>query len=71
MRLTGSLEQRVDADGRAELIAGDALIDAVVLRPLLLDLDRYRTFTWPLSDAGRRGHVQISAVLQPPVPVVQ
>jgi len=52
------------------LIAGDALVEAVMPRLKLHYLYRYRTFTWPLSDTWLGVHVQLSPVLQPPVPVV-
>jgi len=68
--LTSALEQRLDADRRAERITGDALIDAVVVRLKLQHLYRHRTSTWPLTDTWLRIHVQLSAVLCPPVPVV-
>jgi len=69
-RRTGPFEQSLDADSCAKLVAGDALVKTVVVRLKLLDVYRYRTFTWPLADTWLRVHVQLSAVLRPPVPVL-
>ena len=59
----------MDADGRAQLVAGNALIDSIMARLQLHDLNHDRAFTWPLCDARLRFHVQLLAILQPPVPV--